>query len=157
MKTRTFTMNKNWKEISQISDTRVRWELVMLNMDSDLGRKIVERLPEYFTHEKQAGPYPLSLMRAMAQKEGHRQGNDDGERYIVSYDAVPNGIPVQTFDKYGKNVAILDGPKLPAEISPHAQQGEIVTWEGKKFVVLENNESCEELSIAPAELVAADR
>ena len=69
---------------------------------------------------------------------------------------MPNGIPVQTFDKYGNSVAGLDGPKLPASISPDAVQGQIVTWEDKRFVVLENNASCEELSVAPAELVYVD-
>jgi hypothetical protein len=63
---------------------------------------------------------------------------------------------VQTFDKFGENVASLNGPKLPDNISPNAKQGEIVTWEDKQCVVLENNESCEELSVAPAELIHVD-
>jgi hypothetical protein len=149
-------MYKNWKAICQIPDTHVMWALALLDMDSDLGRKFVERFPEYFTQDEQAGPYPLSLMRVAAQKEGRRQGSDHGEQNIISYDAVPNGIPTQGFDKYGRSVANFDGPKLPAEISPNARQGEIVTWEGKQFVVLENNESCEELWLAPAELVHVD-
>lgn len=149
-------MNKNWKAICQIPDAHVMWALALLDMDTDLGRKFVERFPEYFTEVQQAGPYPLSLMRAAAQEEGHRQGSEHGGDHIVSYDAVPEGIPVQTFDKYGRNIANLDGPKLPAEISPHAVQGQIVTWQGKQFVVLENNDSCEEMSIAPAELIHVD-
>lgn len=60
-------------------------------------------------------------MRATAQREGSRQGSDHGEENIVSYDAVPDSIPVQTFDKYGRNVAMLDGPKLPVCISPYAR------------------------------------
>lgn len=149
-------MHKNWKVICQIPDTHIMWALALLDMDSDLGRKFVERFPEYFTQEESSGPYPLSLMRAAAWEEGQRQDCDHGEEHIVSFNAVPSGIPVQTFDTYGRNVASLDGPKLPAEISPHAKQGEAVTWEGKRFVVLENNKSCEELSIAPAELVHVD-
>ncbi|MDD4900615.1 MAG: hypothetical protein PHS62_00680 [Patescibacteria group bacterium] len=150
-------MNKNWKAICKIADTHVMWALAMLDVNSTIGRKFVRRFPEYFTKKKQAGPYPLSLMRAAGLEKGCRDGSDSGDDHIVSYDAVPEGIPVQTFDKFGRNVAGLNGPKLPSEISPDAKQGEIVTWAGKQFVVLENNNSCEELSIAPAELVAVDR
>lgn len=149
-------MFKNWTAICQIPDTHVMWALALLNLDSDLGRMFVERFPEYFTHEEQTGPYPLSLMRAAAQEEGRQQDNDRGEEYIVSFSAVPKGIPVQTFDKFGRSIAGFKGPKLPVEISPDAVQGDIVTWGGKRFVVLENNEGCEELSIAPAELVYVD-
>jgi hypothetical protein len=149
-------MYKNWKAICQIPDTHVMWALALLDMKSDLGQRIAQQLPEYFTQEEQAGPYPLSLMRAKAQENGRRDGNNCGEQFIVSFDAVPDGIPIQTFDLYGNNVAGLNGPKLPPEISPDTRQGEIVTWGGKQFVVLENNESCQELSIAPAELVHVD-
>lgn len=150
-------MYKDWRTICQIPDTHVMWALALLNMDSDLGRKFMERFPEYFTTQEQAGPYPLSLMRSAAHEKGLGDGIAHGEDHIISYDAVPIGIPVQTFDKYGSNIASLNGPKLPAEISPDAKQGEIVTWAGKRFVVLENNDGCEELSIAPAELVAVDK
>ena len=149
-------MHKNWKVICQIPDTHVMWALALLDMDSDLGRKFVERFSEYFTQEEQAGPYPLSLMRAAAQKEGRQKGSKHGDEFIVSYNAVPKGIPVQAFDKHGMSVEGLRIPKLPAEISPHARQGEIVTWKGKHFVVLENIEHYDELYIAPAELVHVD-
>lgn len=150
-------MHKNWKEICKISDTHVMWAFTLLNMDSNLGRKFIERFPEYFTQEQQSGPYPLSVMRKKARERGLEQGSKNGEKYIVSFDGAPKDIPVETFDKYG-NYVVGDGfpQKLPAGIDPEAQQGEIVTWEGKQFVVLENNENCEELYIAPAEFVYID-
>lgn len=150
-------MFKNWKAICQIPDNHVMWALALLDLNAEIGRKFVERFPEYFTENEQPGPYPLSLIREAGHENGRRQEARHGEDTPVSFDAVPEWIPVQTFDKFGNNVASLNGPKLPDEINHDAEQGEVVTWEGKQFVVLENNENCEELSIAPAELIAVDR
>ncbi len=149
-------MYKNWKAICEVKDNHMMWALALLDLTSDLGRRFVEQLPEFFSQEETAGPYPLSLMREAAQENGRKQGTDNGANYIVSHDGVPGHIPVKMFDKFGKNVASLNGPKLPDEISPDARAGETVTWEGKQFVVLENNDSCEELAIAPAELIFVD-
>jgi hypothetical protein len=150
-------MFKNWKTICGITDKHFMWAIALLDRTSDFGKMVAERFTEYFTDEQQIGPYPPSLMRKTAQEKGYPGGSDHGEDLIVSNDAVPDGVPIQTFDKYGKNVAGLDGPLLPTEISPDAKQGDIVTWEGKRFVVLENHIDCQELSIAPAELIAVDR
>lgn len=152
-------MHKNWKAICQIPDSYVMWALAMLDINSDLGKKFIERFPEYFTQEKQAGPYPLSLMREKASERARKEGNTKGSHYIVSYNGVPCDIKkfIETFDKYGNHVVGDGFPReLPVEINPEAQQCEIVTWKNKQFVVLENNEGCEELYIAPAELVHID-
>lgn len=151
-------MYRNWKVICKTPNTHLMWALATIDLDSVLGQRLVAQLPEYFTTQRQAGPVPLSIMRASARVEGRYQGNmEHGADYIVSFDAVPEGIPTQGFDTSGKNSGEANLPPLPTGINPKAKQGDIVVWEGNQCVVLENNHGCRELYIAPAELVAIDR
>jgi len=148
---------KNWPAICAIQDKFVKWALAMLNLHSDVGKRFAEQLPEYFTTDEVFGSVPLSVIRKQAHENAVHCGDDgSGEEHPCSYGAIPIWIPVFTFDKFGRKQVSCDAPNLPSEISPDAEQGEVVTWEGKKFVVLENNESCEELHIAPAELIDVD-
>lgn len=149
---------KNWPAICVIQDKFMKWAIACLNLNSELGQRIVQQLPEYFTDQEVLGPVPLSAMRQKALEYARTHGGnlEWGHELPVSYEAVPIGVPVLSFDLYGRNQAGGDFPKLPPEISPHAEQGEVVTWEGKKFVVLENNDSCEEMHLAPAGLVDVD-
>lgn len=154
-------MNKNWPAISKIDDTHLMWAIALLDLNTELGRRLVEQLPEYFTSEDGAGPVPLSVMRQEAERRGRARNPDKNYSYdklIVHYGGVPPHIPLQTFDVYGNG--LVDGgfkpDKLPSEISPTAQQGDLVTWGGKQFVVLEHSAALEEMVIAPAELVIID-
>jgi len=148
-------MYRNWKAICQIPDYQMMKALALLDLKSELGQMIIERLPEFFTSEEQAGPYPLSLMREAARDHGLRDGCAIGEQNIVSHGGVPEGIPVIKFTK-GADRAVDDArPQLPNEIRPDATVGETVSWQGKDYVVLENDQG-KEMSLAPAELVFID-
>lgn len=151
-------MNRNWNEISKISDRHLMWALAMLDRNSDLGKRVAEQLPEYFTDGEETGPVPLSVMRLEAQRRGAEQDGTHCDELIVHYGGVPSHIPVQTFDVYGNGLVggNFKPDKLPSEISPTAKQGDVVTWGSKRFVVLEHNEAIEEMTIAPAELVIID-
>lgn len=157
---RGFPRFKNWPEICKLGETHHLMMLAVATADLSQFDERVEQLiaafPQCFSNEEVAGPYPLSLIRAKAEKEGRRQGSTHGWDFPQSYDAIPSHIPLHGFDKFGRNQAGLDGPRLPDGIDPDTPQGGIVTWEGKEFVVLENNERCEELWIAPAECVRVD-
>ena len=63
---------------------------------------------------------------------------------------------VLSFDLYGRNQIGRDFPILPSGISPHAEQGEVVVWEGKSLLFWRDNDSCEEMHLAPAELIDVD-
>lgn len=151
---------KNWPAICAVQDKFVKWAIACLNLNSELGQRIAKQLPEYFTDQEVLGPIPLSVMRQKALEYARTNGGDlEGGHeflFLVSYEAIPTGVPVLSFDLYGRNQIGRDFPILPSGISPHAEQGEVVVWEGKKFVVLENNDSCEEMHLAPAELIDVD-
>ena len=149
-------MYKNLKAICEIPDAHMMWALVLLDLESDLGQRIVKQLPEYFIGEKQVGPYPLSFMWEEARKNARRDGCGCDGKDIVSHDGVfLADIPVETFDVPEKGKVVQDGNWLPDEIDPYASPGEIVVWAGKRFIVLENHRGGW-LSIAPAELVHVD-
>ena len=151
---------KNWPEICKLGETHHLMMMAVATADLTQRDERIEQLiaafPQCFNYEEVVGPYPLSLIRAEAEKEGNRQGSTHGGDFPQSYDAVPGHIPLRGFDKFGKRQAGFEGPILPDGINPDAPQGSTVIWEGKEFVVLENNESCEELWIAPAECVRVD-
>lgn len=151
---------KNWPEICKLGETHHLLMMAVATADLSQRDKGVEQLiaafPQCFSNEEVAGPYPLSLIRADAEESGRKKGSEHGADYPQSYDAIPAHIPLHGFDKFGRNKAGLNGPRLPDGIDPDAPQGSIVKWEGKEFVVLENNDSCEELWIAPAECIRVD-
>lgn len=151
---------RNWPEICKLGETHHLMMMAVATVDLSQGDERVQQLiaafPQCFSDEEVKEPYPLSLIRAKAQENGTGEGSTHGEDYPVSHSAIPGCIPLQGFDKFGNNVANLDGPRLPEGIDPDAPQGTIVIWEGKGFVVLENNEGCEELWIAPAECIRVD-
>jgi len=147
---------RNWKAIYEIPNKQLMLAMVSVDLDLNLGKRLIKQLPEYFTEEEQFAPVPLSLMKAKAKENGLLVGITYGEDLIVMYDAVPENIIVWGFDKSGDNFLGNDHPLLPKEINPDITQGKIVIWENKKFVVLENNIGGEEIYLAPAELVAVD-
>ena len=151
---------KNWPEICKLGETDHMLMMAVATIvsysDDENVQNLIAAFPKCFSYDEVIGPHPLSLMLDEAEKNGAEQGSKNGRDYPFSYDAIPEWIPLQGFDIYGNRRANFDGPKLPEGINPHAQQGEIVEWEGKKFVVLENNDSCEEIWLAPAECVRAD-
>lgn len=149
-------MRKNWKAICSIQEPILRMALALLDPDSEIGKRIMQQLPEYFTESDQSGPYPLSFILALAHREGLKEGSNYGELHPASFDAIPEDVPTVTFDIYGDNLTSAFFDKLPDGIDPDAKQGDIVTWNGKEMVVLENNESCCEMTLAPAECVDAN-
>ena len=153
-------MFKNWQAICQIPDTHVMWALALLKMDSDLGRKFVERFPEYFTQEKQAGPIPLSVLRQEANKGATAQGYANQYYDDLASDGACSkfNIPFQAF-RCSKDYPESSREPLPAELV-HLEDvegiGHISEWGGKKVVVVENGMP-EYIIVAPAELIALDR
>jgi len=153
-------MFKNWEAICQIPDTHVMWALALLDMGSDLGRKFVERFPEYFTEEKQGGPIPLSVLRQEANKGATAQGYADKYYDDLASDGAcaKFDIPIQAF-RGPQDYPESRREPLPAELAHLADVagiGHIAEWGGKKVVVVENGMP-EFIFVAPAELIALDR
>lgn len=152
---------KNWSEICKLG--RIDHMLMMAVATVDMSREddhvqqMISAFPQCFSESETHGPYPLSLLQARANEKKAAQGYKGlGAEFLVSYDAIPGDVPVQTFDKFGNRVAGCEGPVLPNGIDPDAPQGSVVIWEGKEFVVVENNIDCEELYIVPSECIRID-
>jgi hypothetical protein len=151
---------KNWPEICKLGETQRFMMLAVATVDLSIldekTHQLIAAFPQCFGPEEIAGPYPLSLIRADAEKAGLREKYKEGAGSPISYRVVPSYIPLQGFDKTGNSEAGFEGPILPKDIDSDTPQGGLVTWEGKQWVVLENNESCQELWIAPAECIRVD-
>ena len=155
-------MHKNWNAISQIPDTHVMWALALLDMDSDLGRKFVERFPEYFTTEESAWPVPLSVLVERAKQYTLREYGavraDAGER-LWSHDGIMPWMPVRVF---AKGQGLIDFGKIEGvrpvskELEGMQKVGASCFWEGKQWTLVEYYED-EVWAFVPAELIAADR
>jgi len=87
-------MFKNWKVICQMTDAYFMRALIMLDVATDFGRMIVERLPEFFTIERV--PIPLSVMLLIAEENAIKAGLEGlkGRNGIVEYGGVPSWIPL---------------------------------------------------------------
>jgi len=149
-------MFKKWSDICKIPNTHMLWAVATLDLESETGRRFTQAFPEYFAEEESPGPYPLSLICEEAHKNGLQDGNDNGENFPITYEGVPSWIPIRTFDIHGNNLGGGNFPTLPDGINPESQQGETVRWGDETLTVLENNERCEELSLAPAEAIDVD-
>jgi len=80
-------MYKNWKAICGIEDKYFMWAISFLNIESELGRRIVESFPEYFTENKskKVGPIPLSVIQQQAVDFGAPTGSleDAFKKYCI--------------------------------------------------------------------------
>lgn len=152
-------MFKNWKMISGVSDPGTMWALVLLDIDSEMGRKLIERSPEYFTADKQADPVPVSMLRREANAGSASHGYSPYHDDLASEGACSrHNIPTRIFGGSGMHAQSGREP-LPAELSVLNEVqgiGHVVEWRGGKIVVVENGLP-EYIIIAPAELIAFDR
>ena len=147
-------MNKNWKAIATIPCKYLKWSISLLEISSDFGQKMIRQMPEYFTEEAQPGPYPLSLMKRVANEYAGFEFESD--QALILHHACPDWMP--TFRFFTDNEDINDiGEPLPEGIDPDAKVGATVYWEGNPFIVIESDRlSCNVFGITPAEFVDVD-
>ena len=164
------TMYKNWKVICGIRDCHFRWAMALLDLTSDLGKRLISQLPEYFTAEQLAGPVPLSILRHLARQNALEQGATERSMdCLVSFDECwqkEYDIPIMTYSTIADS-EFDNIPMFPEEISQQMDKlgrrvevGDVFTHAGKQLVVLENNDehrgSCFLMFFAPAEHIAVD-
>lgn len=143
---------KNLPEICKIGETDHLIMTMLATADisrpNEITRQLMSAFPQCFAEEEVAGPYPLSVIMDKAFEEG--QSLNAGSDLPYSCGVIPDHIPMLGFDKRGN----MGGPSLPSSISPDLSQGTIVTWEDRKFIVMENN--YEQIWLAPAECILID-
>jgi hypothetical protein len=160
---RGYPLCKNWPEICKLGEED-SFHLIMIAVATvDLYQRderveqLVAAFPQCFCSTQTYGPYPLSVIRANAERMKRQRGEGSGGGdHPISYGAFPADVPLLGFDKFGNNQVGSDLSLLPSSIDPRIEQGEVVSWEDKNFVVLENNDDCEELWLVPAELIRVD-
>lgn len=153
--TKVKTMYQNWQAICTIPDHHFMLALAVLDPDTAFGQVVIERFPEYFTTEAQPGPIPLSLLRQKANEQATEDGYPDEYDSLVSDGACKHfNIPTHGFGGMYE--------LLPPELS-HLKElkgiGHVVTWRGKEFVVVQNDENYDDyvggnIFLAPADRVA---
>ncbi len=149
-------MFKDWKKICQVPDTHFMWALALLDTNTDFGRQVVERFPEYFTQEEETGPVPLSVLRMEAEENAARQGGTCGSDHLTTYDAIPSWMPTLYFAEGGPLNHYPEAKPVPSELKKIQDVGTVCEWEGKKLVLVEWLDDGQWWFV-PAELIAVDR
>ncbi len=144
---------KNWSEICKLGDHLLIILLATLDMASEYADRLVFAFPECFSEKQQSGPYPMSYIRKLALKKG---GGKNSADFPQSYD-IDSQLKMPCVLLAYDEESLAEYPDLlelrPDNISMNVSQGDVVEYEGRKMVVLENNESCREIALVPAELV----
>ncbi len=147
---------RNWPEICKVKFHLLLLTLSTIDLESDEGLGLVSVFPECFSNEPVQGPIPLSVLRKESQERAvaERVPRELGDQLLQSFSVLSlHNIPYISFDTYGRQTAGCTYPIRPDHIPVDAKLGDIVEHEGSKWVVVENNDSCEEIHLAPLECI----
>jgi len=156
---------RNWENISAIPDKVFMWSMALLDIDSEFGRKITNKFPDYFTTDssKAVGPIPISAMVEMVREEVS-ETNGTPELHIASFSGARDVKGLIWFTEDEDYIKRHNMTLLPTEIEQQvfdkegryhkdAHIGMTILWGGKEFVLLEAQE---EIVISPTECVLVD-
>ena len=130
--------------------------IALLDIESSLGQIFVERFPEYYSQEEGVGPIPLSVLRITAEENAAKAGGYRVDDNLVTYGAAAAyNIPCDKFATGDKGKEKYGADKLPQELEVirYTSVGSVITWNGRRIVILENNRDFEIIFFAPAETV----
>lgn len=164
-------MYKNWKAINGISDKHFMYAFALLDLETEFGKKMAEKFPEYFLHEKpeQAGPVPLSAIREYAINNPDHHA-DEGcfqppQDFLFTQGAVEYfGIPVILFAGHKETLSTYKDQNvkmLPKELEKAQKAtliGEQYEWRSTKLILLENYDDGvdHEIYFTPAKTILVD-
>lgn len=149
-------IGKNWIAICNLGRKNRLLMMVLAcleikNLD-DVTKKLIAAFPECFSEDGQKGPYPLSYIRELAEKDHY---HPDPDRPFSSEVHAKLNIPCILL-AYGKE-ELDEYPEWlnprPENISLDVKQGDIVEYNGTKMMVFENNDGTREIALVPAELI----
>ena len=147
---------KNWSEICKVKDPHVLAALAWTDLNSDFARKLAAGFPECFSDYEVGGAVPLSVLREYADREALLQGGHSAYDMLESYGATEHfNIPTVEFTTDPYDSLLNPPPLLPAEIDKDAAVGTIIQYQGKSYVVVENNKNpgVNMMILAPADRV----
>lgn len=157
---------KNWPEICRIGYEHKLLMLVLASIETDENDPVFQALytgfPQCFSEAKIDGPFPLSIIRELAQEKGQEQGSTRGADYPDTWEVLDElEVPSIIFEVCEPGEQETDWPRFPpTEVKKTAKQGEMLIWKGQQMVLLENNYNDHtndwRIVLAPIECIALD-
>lgn len=146
-------MYLNWPEVCKVGreDDHTMRAIIFADPDNSVGKRIISVFPECFSEKPVGGPIPWSVIV-------EREQQTEGGFFPVSHDSVDSYIPTICFALNNEATREWKKSLIPESINPDTKEGKVVEWDGKKFVVLENNqnEGVDLMYLAPAECIDPD-
>jgi len=148
-------MNRNWTSICSIKDRLLKMTLSTISLATEEGKRLVSAFSECFS-EKTVGPVPMSVMLQWEVDHAPNPGCTLG-RYLHSHDVIEHfELPQFEYAVDERAATEWKDPLLPETVPSDASVGDTVEIEGKKFVVVETNDSCGFMVFVPAECILLD-
>ena len=159
---------KNWPEICRIGYKDRLLMLVLASASTDENDEIALGLwlgfPQCFSETKVEGPFPLSIIRELAQEAASQKnysGQDAADHPDVWEVLDALKVPRIIFDVCEPGKQQTDWQLFPpTKVEKNARQGEILHWKGQQMVLLDNsyNERTTDwiITLVPAACIALD-
>jgi hypothetical protein len=147
---------RNWPAICEVSAKNRHLTLLLATIDlsTDRGQRLATVFPECFSDKPVQGAVPLSVLRKESSDIAMSTEGNVQDAQLIAYNSLtPRGIPYIGFDMFGNDQFENGYPLLPENISKDARIGAVVEHEGAKWVVVQWNDSWEEIHLAPIEAV----
>lgn len=150
---------KNWPAICEIGQMNNALMFVLASISTDENDPITQGLfvgfPQCFSTEKADGPFPLSIIRDLAEEAGRKNSRSNGAEYPGSNGVLDElGVPFKTFALDSEMASLYELPLAPSPLGAHSKQGDVGEWRGVKMIVLEKGG--ETMDLAPLECIVVD-
>jgi hypothetical protein len=154
-------MYKDYQGIAKIQDRFLQMALILLDTECAEAMRLITAFPECFTKTASAGPIPLSVLKKAEEMKCQNNADWDAiDSYLVSHNVIgENGefnLPIISFahsEKVQKEFGC--DYTIPDKIGTEVKFGEIIQFEEKDLVVVENNAGGW-IECVPAECVTND-
>ncbi len=151
---------KNWPEISKLGRTMVMATIATLDLEKDAhAQSVIAAFPQCFSDTEVMKSVPKSEIIRVARENAARSANSlsVGEEKPVSVDALfALGIPYLTFNSGPAEKFDPAYPILPNEVLWGAgldAQWNTLSFNGKSFIVAEDNSDDGLIHLVPAECI----
>ncbi len=159
---------KNWPEICQVGRTNKLLMLVLASIEIDENNPVFQGLfigfAQCFSVTKIDGPFPLSIIRELAQESAASKGysGKDAADYPDTWEVLDGlDVPYIIFEVCEPGDGQTSWPIFPPSVIERtAKQGQTFVWKGQQMVLLENNLNERHgdwrIILAPVECIALD-
>ncbi|MFC1645183.1 hypothetical protein ACFL08_04110 [Patescibacteria group bacterium] len=125
-----------WKAISEIPDVNFREALLTIDQETDFGRFVVSRFPEYFS-DTEVLPMPFSVLMERAECSDAWLEGEFASENLYYCDVIPESWPVL---KFGDSRSVDKRPGyfklIPDELKHAREIGRVYRWKGERMVLI---------------------